>query len=132
MFDNVIEMNGVMFYADVPQAYFERNRSKRLQKKLCVGEFLELVLRVDIQHTISEDDEVDKVLDHLLELPIEKKIAISIWEPEKTTIWFTLENIDNSHKEVDIEVENIIKDVEDLFDQYDDSYGISHHIIFGR
>lgn len=124
---NLIEYNGVLFYSEFDQKYFDRKRTNRLDKKLLTGKHLGLVLIADIEHTVTDDEKLDTLVDEFLELEFEHKLAISGWSPKKTTFCLIL---DNNHKvAVEQEIQDIIDSVEQLFQRHNEVAGITHHII---
>lgn len=124
---NLIEYNGVLFYSECDQKYFNRKRTNRLDKKLRTGKHLSLVMIGNIDHTATDDDKIDTLIDEFLELDFEHKVAISSWSPKKTAFGVVL---DNNHKVgVMQEIQHVIDSTEELFQKHNEVAGITHHII---
>lgn len=127
----LIESNNVMFYSTEPQSFFERKRKNRLEKKLSVGKHLSLVLMLDIHHTIKDDKAIDAVIDDFFDMEIERRVALSFWSEQETSIAFQLDNSTNVNGEVDREVEHIVDEVQNLFERHNTVAGIEEKLIHG-
>ena len=95
---------------------YSRSRSKRLRKKLFVGEFSETFVNVSYSHSLNLED-YDKLLDNLYEA----QICISITFGEKDSILICGHRRNNLLTQEETAY-NLFKDIEDVVDSFGDNF----------
>ena len=95
---------------------YSRSRSKRLRKKLFVGEFSETFINVSYCHSLNLED-YDKLLDNLHEA----QIGISITFGEKDSILICGHRRNNLLTQEETAY-NLFKDIEDVVDSFGDNF----------
>ena len=95
---------------------YSRSRSKRLCKKLFVGEFSETFVNVSYSHSLNSED-YDKLLDNLHEA----QIGISITFGEKNSILICGHRRNNLLTQEETAY-NLFKNIDDVVDSFGDNF----------
>lgn len=110
------------------ESYFHKKRSRRLQKKLSVGEFFSVIVHIHVDHHVESDEDIDFLIDRMLSDSSERLYAASIWQANKADIYAE----DDGNNDVDKmnEYQTYLREVmEWVFKPHDDDITITFDLL---
>lgn len=124
---NNITYNGLTFMSEHDESYFHKRRSRRLQKKLSVGEFFSVIVHIHVDHHVESDDDIDFLIDRMLSGSSERLYAVSLWQAKTADIYVVDDGNNNVDKMNEYQT-YLREEMEWVFNPLDDDITITFDI----